>query len=231
MGGGGGHSDAWGPDGSSTFFLGSAARIGHHLWPLSDSLRPLPLVFPSRGFSSVLLDPHPVPCFQPPTESAPRPQERGSARASWSGVPGARAALVRGGRRGLGKAAGHRRGWEGPAGVRAVLRDAVWDSQPQVGRLRQPDGRKTSLSEVGHGRGEATLSMLSPEHSLPPTVWRGRSGEQVTPRLPPALQSCRNQSVLMAGGHQRLGREHGFRKQVVLSFSDSFAGQGRQAYF
>ena len=178
-------------------------------------------------FSSVLLDPHPVPCFQPPTEAAPRPQERGSAWASWSGVPGARAALVWGGRRGLGKVAGAPTWLGGPCRARAVLRDAAWDSQPQVGRLRQLDGRKTSLSEVSHGHGEATLSMLSPEHPLPPPLWRGLSGEQVTPRLP---LPC-SPAGINVWGHQRLAGEHGFRKKVVILFSDSFAGRGRQAYF
>lgn len=95
MGRAGGCSDSWGPDGSSTFFLSSTARNGHHLWPL--------LVFPSSlRFLFFFLGPHSVPWFKPPTEAVPRP----NAWASWSGVQRSQATLVRSVQRGLSKVTG-----------------------------------------------------------------------------------------------------------------------------
>lgn len=90
-----------GPDGGTTSLLGPAAGIGHRPWPLSASLRPLHLVFPSRAFSSVVLAPTLFPGSTTHRSST-------TAQCSGKGVCRAQPALGRGVQSGLGKATGAR---------------------------------------------------------------------------------------------------------------------------
>lgn len=80
-----------GPGQRKHHLLGLVARTG---WPPWASLCLSSLVSPwfSLLYFVATHDHHSVPGFKPPTEAAPWPnsQERGSALASWSGVPRAR---------------------------------------------------------------------------------------------------------------------------------------------